>query len=333
MKRLTKTIAAACLFAGVTFEIAPLAHAADAPASASPAQLVVRDTSGANLQLPSGSRPCVIAFLRVSQPQTADALDGLRAVAAGTPPPQIVIVLSGDNAADAVQKFAASKKLDAPIVLDPDYAISGKLNVHVWPTTAVLGGDGTNIAHLAGMPASFASDLSAYLDFATQKIDRAGLDQRLKSRMFVTTIPADAAARHLQIANMLLEKGDPDAARSEIEKGLKLAPADLPLRLALVNALLQQKQFADALAAAESLQGQTPPWQVNSFRAEALLGLERWADARTAAAESIKLNPRSARAYYLSGMIAAHDKDFETAAANFKRAYESAISALPTPSK
>jgi tetratricopeptide (TPR) repeat protein len=90
-----------------------------------------------------------------------------------------------------------------------------------------------------------------------------------------------------------------------------------------VRALLKQKRPDAALTAAGQLQNLVPSWQVELLRAEALIALQRWPDAKLAAAEALKLNPNPATAYYLRGQVYAHEKDWERAADAFRRAYES----------
>src|SRR4029450_10944603 len=108
---------------------------------------------------------------------------------------QVVLVFSGPDNAAAGQDYAAARRITWPVVLDRDYALSGKMNVHVWPGAIVVATDGTELARLTSLPTSFAADLHAHLDFAAKKIDKVALDRRLSSKQVVAATTQQAATR------------------------------------------------------------------------------------------------------------------------------------------
>jgi tetratricopeptide (TPR) repeat protein len=284
-----------------------------------------KDTAGRDVAVPMADKPVVVAFLRPGQQQSDDALEQMKAVLAKQPAGQIVLVFSGPDNAAAGHQYAAARMITWPVVLDRDYALSGKMNVHVWPATIVVGTDGTEIARLTGMPSSYAADLHANLDFAARQIDQAALNRRLSTKQVVAATSQQAATRYVIIANALLDRGQVDAALVEIEQGLTRDPSDASLRLTRARILLKQKKFADALAAADQLAGVIPAWQCNVVRGEALIALERWPEAKAAVADAVKLNPSPSHAWYLAGLVHAHDQDWKNASAAFQRAYESTL--------
>jgi tetratricopeptide (TPR) repeat protein len=307
-------------FVGIMIVLGSLA--ADAPSTA-PIRWSARSTAGVDVAIPIAGKVTVIAFLRPGQDQSDDAVKQI-AVAA-SPAATVIVVISGQGPAGSVEKFVAGDKIAWPVVLDADYALAGSMSVRVWPTTLVVAADGTQAAHLAGLPQSFAADLPAYIDFAARRIDAAGLQSRLATtRQAVSDSPEQIAARHAHIAADLLDKGQGDQAQSEIDQGLKHSPQDANLRVMQVRALLKQKRPDAALSAADQLNNLAPPWQVSLLRAEALVALQRWPEAKAAATEAINLNPAPASAYYQIGRVYAHDKDWERAADAYRRAYESA---------
>ncbi len=280
------------------------------------------DITGAEVKIPV-NRPSVVVFARAEQDQSKEALTRVKAAVADPASVQVVVVVSGPLAAAQAKAMSTDLGRPWPVIADPDFVLSGKMNVHVWPTTLVVKSDGTQEAHLAGMPASFAADLSAHLDSVLGKIDAAGLERRLTTRQIVSDSAPQAAARHLQVAQRLLDQGTAEEAQAEIARGLELAPSDpmLLLASAQVNVLLKKPQSAieilDKLPA-DAL----PTWQTSAVRARALMALEKWDDARKILPDAIKLNPRPAEAHYLLGLCFQHDKDSAQAAEQFKLAYE-----------
>jgi predicted negative regulator of RcsB-dependent stress response len=303
-----------------------LAFAADAPK----VQWTARDATGKDIIVPVADRPTVIAFLRAGQDQSGDAVAAIRDVTSKLPAVQIIVAFSGPNSADATSQFVQKQKITWPVVLDGDYAASGKMSVHAWPTTIIVAADGTQVAHLGGMSQTFQTDLAAYLDFAAGKIDRAALDQRLTTRQVVEDTPQQAATRQYSAATRSLERGKLDQAKAEIEAGLKAVPNDPGLLLMLARVQIKSSQPTKALALLDQLKDSAPAWQLNLLRAEAMISLDRWDDAKLAVGEAVKLNPNPSSAYYLTGLVLAHDKDWEHAADAFKKAYEATATA-PKP--
>jgi tetratricopeptide (TPR) repeat protein len=295
------------------------------PASAAAVRWTAKDAAGRDVAIPLADRPAVVIFLRPGQQHSDEALEQLKAVVAKQPAAQVVLVFSGPDNAAAAKKYAAARLIAWPVVLDGDYAISGKHDVHVWPATVVIAaGDGGELARLTGLSSSYAADLHAHLDFASRQIDQAARDKRLSTKQVVAATSQQAATRYVIIARALLERGQVEQALLGVEQGLAREPNDVALRVMQATILLRQKKFDAALAVADQLQGTAPQWQADVIRAEALVALERWPEAKAAAADAVKLNPNPAHAHYLSGLVQAHEQDWRGAAEAFRRAYESA---------
>ena len=71
---------------------------------------------------------------------------------------------------------------------------------------------------LAGLNDSFASHLRTCLDFAAGKIDQPTLEKRLASHAVVTQATTQMADSYLQVARRLIESGDLEQARSQVEQ-------------------------------------------------------------------------------------------------------------------
>ena len=166
-----------CL-AGVAMLLAAgLVPAAD---SAAPAverrQLQANDVDGKAVKVPQADRASVLVFLMAEQPQSQKVIEQLTGVLGPNPAVQVVAVISGQQARALADSLKG--KLRGPVVIDPEYAIAGKMSVRAWPTTLVILPSGEEAAHLAGLAKSYTKDLAAYLDFAGGKIDRQALTRR-----------------------------------------------------------------------------------------------------------------------------------------------------------
>jgi thioredoxin-like negative regulator of GroEL len=297
------------------------ARAQDKPAALSWAGT---DVSGAKVAVPVAGRISVIAFVRGGQAQSDELLGLLPAALKDAPDLQVLLIVGGENAAEQARSLKQKENARWPIVVDGEFAASGQFNVHVWPTTVVVDPTGNQVAHIAGLSQSCATDLKAYLDFAAHKIDQATLTKSLTSHDVVADNSEQAAARHLQVAKRLIEGRELDAARSQIEQGLKLKPDDASLRLALAKLMLLQNQPKEALSVLDQLPASVaPPWQIGTLRGRALIGLERWDEAKKLLSDCTNLNPDPAEAHYLLGLVYQHENDWTHAAKSFRKAFES----------
>lgn len=268
-----------------------------------------------------GQRVNIVAFVRPDQPQSLEIIKEiskcLERASGADAPPAVTLVVS-DHATGNIEA-------PWPIVRDPGYELSGEMNVHAWPTTLVLRPDGSEVAHLAGLNQSFAVELQAYIDLAAGRADEAEVKRALANPQVVTDSPEQMAARHRRVAEQHLAAGDFRAALTEIQTGLKIKPDDAQLRMLEARLWLAQGDSAQAAAALDHVAdgAAAPPFQVQTLRARVLIAQEKWDEARTAAAEALKLNPKPAEAHYLQGKVFEHDQDWPRAAEQFRLAYES----------
>ncbi len=149
---------------------------------------------------------------------------------------QVIGVVSGDAAEAGAKKIAEATKWN--VVADVKYDVSGKMMVRVWPTTVVINGKGEQVAHLAGMSASYGKDLEAYLAFAAGKIDKAALDKRLADNGVVTDSSGQKAERHVLLAEQLANHGEMELAQAELGKAAALKPVDPKVQLAMASVMV-----------------------------------------------------------------------------------------------
>lgn len=113
-----------------------------------------------------------------------------------------------------------------------------------------------------------------------------------------------AVNTHLQRARLLLERARPDLAAQELRQQIAVDPDDALAHALLAVCLMQQKQRAEALAAAERAVHLAPDFAYAHFvRAHALEDLDRLKEAEASVAEAIRLDPDDADSFALLGSI------------------------------
>lgn len=280
--------------------------------------------NGAAVEVPALDRPTVLLFVRADQPQSHQALRQVAVVVKEPATAQVALVLSGEQAPQHARGLAEGYNYPWPVIIDADYAISGHANVHVWPTTVVVDAGGTRLAHLPGLNKSYSTDLEAHLLHAAGKIDAAALKEKLATHHLIGDSPDQAAGRHVQVAQRLLDKDRRDEAAAELSVALKLGPREPALQLTMARMFLLLDQPLEALTLLERLP-KSPALDpdVELLRARALVAREKWQQARDLLPTLLKLRPKSPEVHYLMGIVHQQDKDFAKAAEEFRLAFES----------
>jgi len=297
------------------------AGAAEPPGPEAAVQMTATDVDGKAVKVPEADRPTLLLFFMAGQPQSQGALEQVAAALEPKPTVQVVAVVTGQQVEAAAK--AIKGKLPGVVVLDPDYALAGKMGVRAWPTTLIILPDGHALAHLAGLAKSFAKDLASYLDFVAGKIDRETLQKRLSTSQIIEDDPHQMARRHLEAAQRELAKGLLGEARQELERGLHIEPKDPDLQLANATLLLLEGQPEQALAALDKMdQASVPPWKVDALRGRALVALKQYDNALAVLQRAVRLNPEPGEAWYALGLLYEQRGEWQQAAKAFRTAFE-----------
>ncbi len=285
-------------------------------------QWSARSISGSEVRVPAGQQPSVLLFLRADQAQSRQVV---KMVLAATPQidlARIVVAFSGPQAEEHAKTFAATKTAGWPVIADPEYVLSKPLGVEVWPATLVVQSDGLVVAHAGGAPLSLTVELQAYLDFAAKRINRAALNQRLAERELVGDAPAKRAAWHLQMSRKLRNEGRAEEARAMLADGLKFQPDSVELHMEMIRVLADLKQAEQVMSQVKQLPlGAMPLWEQDLLCGRMLVVLDRWDEARRLAVAVLKDKPGLSEVHYLMGMIYEHDRDWEKAAQEYRKAH------------
>lgn len=296
-------------------------------AQTAPAPVAVKwsavDLRGGKVEVPLADRPTVVLFVRGDQPQSKQAVQKAQEILRKADAVQAVIVLSGQQDAAAPANSATALGWAGPVVLDANYAASGNMGVHVWPTTVVVAASGAQVAHLPGISTSYGSQLDAYVAFAAGKIDRAALAQKLSNSDVVGDTAEQMATRHLQVAQRLMDKGLLDQGQAELTEGLKRQPKNAQLQVAMTKVMLRRGDVKQAMSMADALSPDAvPAWQRNLLKGQVLVATQQWDAALSVLQEAMKLNPEPAEAQYELGRVYSHKGDWQHAAEAFKAAFE-----------
>jgi predicted CXXCH cytochrome family protein len=273
--------------------------------------------SNAPVVIPDANQPTLLLFLGNETDLAKQIIASLQQNSDEPLPTKAIVFFCGPSAQSSDRDAVVPKNW--PIVADPEYAISRKLNVVGWPTTILVGTDSTEIARIAGGADSLSVRLRPYLEFAHKRIDSAALDRRLASHPQGSIEVTTKQLRDLQNANHLLASGKSDAAYAILKDQLDSGVDSMDVKLAMIDAMTQTGRGLDALDLLKSL----PPDAISAdqrdiMAAKSQIALLRWDEAQQILSETVRRNPACIDAHFLLGQIYEHANDWQNAAREYR---------------
>jgi tetratricopeptide (TPR) repeat protein len=202
------------------------------------------------------------------------------------------------------ERFREERTLDAPLALDADRALYGRLGLIVFPTTIVIDREG-KLAHVISARApDYPHILACYARHTLGSLTDEQLEEALKARASSEGSPKSLASTHRAAARLLREKGLYKAAHDELEKALQNVPddADILLDLADLDLHTGDLQAADGLIATV-LATHPEHRRAQQIRGIILFRRGELEEAEAVLLKALHLNPDPARVHYYLGRI------------------------------
>jgi peroxiredoxin len=221
------------------------------------------------------------------------------------------------------ERFRIDRGLEAPLALDADRSLYGKLGLIVFPTTIIVDREGRLAQVISLHNPDYDHVLDSNIRHTLRLIDDEQLQERLKARPTGVGSPQRMAAAHRALARQLREQGRLDAARDELVTARGHAPDNVEILLDLADV----KASLNALQEAQELVEHVLAENAGHRRAKQIRGIilyrsGRLAEAESALLEALNLNPDPARTRYYLGRI--YERQGRTAEAleEYRRALE-----------
>lgn len=266
-----------------------------------------------------------IVILKTGQDHFTRIADDLEAVVKELKthgkPFDCVGVMSGPGAKDSLQSLDPNGHALLPVLLDPEFALWGKLGVVAAPTVVVVGSDRTVRWAKAGYGYDFIPSFHTQLAQALGITDNTA-DASVRVKTLENTSSRARFERHAQMARSLAQRGRTELAIDEFKKAQSLDPNAVDVVLELGELLCRTGQNEAALKTASEA-------KVKSEREKArTLLISGWARrqmgeldmAQSLLSQSVELNPRSPRALYELGQVVEARGEVEKAAAYYRQA-------------
>lgn len=230
-------------------------------------------------------------------------------------------VMSGPGAKESLQTLDPGGQVLFPVLLDPEYALWGKLGVIAAPTVVVVGADRKIRWAKAGYGYDFIPSFHTQLARALGITDRSA-DSSTHVETLENTSSHARFERHAQMARSLAQGGRLELAIDEFKKAQSLEPNAVDVALELGELLCRTNQNEAALKVASETRAKTDreKARVSLISGWARRQLGELDIARSLLMKSLELDPQSSRALYELGLVLEAQGDPGQAMACYRKA-------------
>ncbi len=267
------------------------------------------DTTGATVNYKHGAnKVMVVSFLAAGQKQSIRAAEDLKKVLGEYDKyadQMDFCVVTRDSSIGTV--FAATGNRPAikfNLLLDKDFELWGLFGVIANPTVIIAGKSDAIIWIRGGHNYDFALSVKKYLGYALGLSEKPSAGpvkvETLKNKSLASKIQ-----RHIRMAGMLEKKRRYSAAIEELSRAAVLDPNSVDVALAMGQLYCKTGQDESAIKVAGGIKPQTSEEQgsVKLILGWAKRQLGLLDEAESLLAESVKLSPKTARAYFELGKV------------------------------
>lgn len=240
--------------------------------------------------------------------------------------------------ADVVQKayfqrFRQERGISAPLALDADRSLYGKLGLIVFPTTVIMNREG-KLAHVISIHnPDYKHVLDSSIRHAMDMINDEQLRERLQTRPSSAGSPKSLASSHRALARQLREKGRLGPAREELLKSREQDPSNPEIMLDLADLDVALSNLDDAQSLIETVLSENPGHRrAKQIKGIILFRRDRLEEAEQVLLEALNLNPEPARIHYYLGRI--YEQQGQTAKAldQYRRSLQRLLDEQESPS-
>ncbi|MFQ6034364.1 MAG: tetratricopeptide repeat protein [Sedimentisphaerales bacterium] len=281
-------------------------------------------------------RVLAIAFLSANQKQSERAVVDiekvLRDLRTKAEPFDFVGVISERAKKDFFESYKGKLKLTIPILLDTGYQLWGKLGIIATPTVLIVGKDDKVLWIKAGYGYDFAPALRSHLSYALGVAAEGAPKESVEVKTLTSTTRDARVRRHLQMAEILKQKGRLESAIAEVKKAKSLDPNSVEVALELGELLCEANKSKAAL---DEIAKITTSKKAEKARVFLISGWAKRQIGELDAAEKLlleatKLNPKSSRGFFELGKTYQAEGKKDKALAAYYRALTLVFGAEPT---
>ncbi|MHC4707410.1 MAG: tetratricopeptide repeat protein [Planctomycetota bacterium] len=271
-------------------------------------------------------RVLAIAFLSPKQHQSEQAVDDIGQILRDLRRHGVAFDFIGvvGEGADSNSLTLGTQDPNSTFAMFPDagYRLWGKFGIVATPTVLIAGKDDVVLWIKAGYGYDFAPALRAHLSQALGLLKDSEVEESTKVKTLNNTSALARLRRHIQMAKLLEQKGQVEAAVAEMRRARQLDPNSVTVAIELGEILCRTNQSQAALDAVKGISA------TEKIQKAAVLLISGWAKrqmrqvdaAEKLLQEATALDPKSSRAFFELGKVHQAKQEPQKAIRAYRRA-------------
>lgn len=235
---------------------------------------------------------------------------------------RVLLVNAQGDAPEVMQTVVGQLRGTLPIYLDESRKAYADLGFFVVPSVLLVDKDGKVVSGI-GYSHDFSERLQAEVQVLLGEKTREAAEKELRPEMKEKPAEEKQSLRHLNMALVMVKRGQADSAISELEKALALEPGMAEAHGQLGCLYLDKGQLAEAKAALDKAYQLNPdylPATICDARVRAEEG--EVAEAIGDLQALLFRNARNPDLHYVLGTLLEKQQKFTEAAKEYRKAYE-----------
>lgn len=235
---------------------------------------------------------------------------------------KVLLINAQGDGAQVMQEVAGGLSGKLPVYVDESQKAYNDLGIFVVPSVMLLDKDGKVAAGL-GFSHDFTERLQGEVQVMLGEKSREAMEQGLRPEMKEKPAEVKESRRHLDMALVMVKRGQTDSAISELGKALALEPNMAEAQGQLGCLYLDKGQLAEAKAALDKAYELNPDYLPATICDARVRAEEGAVDEAVADLQALLFrNARNADLHYALGTLLEKQQKFTEAAGEYRKAYE-----------
>ncbi|MHB8790718.1 MAG: TlpA family protein disulfide reductase [Desulfobulbaceae bacterium] len=235
---------------------------------------------------------------------------------------KVLLVNAQGDSQEVIREVAGRLSGKLPVYLDESQKAYGDLGIYVVPSVLLVDTGGKVVAGI-GFSHDFTERLQGEVQVMLGEKTREAMEKGLKPEMKEKPAEEKQSMRHLNMALVMVKRGQTDSAISELQKALALEPEMAEAQGQLGCLYLDKGQLAEAKTALDKAYQLNPdylPATICDARVRAEEG--EVAEAVADLQALLFRNARNGDLHYALGTLLEKQQKFTEAAKEYRKAYE-----------
>ena len=235
---------------------------------------------------------------------------------------KVLLVNAQGDTPEVMQGVVGQLSGKLPVYVDESKKAYGDLGIFVVPSVMLVDKDGKVVSGI-GYTRDFTQMLQGEVQVMLGEKTREAMEKELRPEMKEKPAEEKQSSQHLNLALVMIKRGQADAAIAELQKALQLEPKMAEAQAQLGCLYLDKGQLAEAKAAldkAYELKKDYLPANICDARVRAEEG--QLDDAIGDLQDLLFRNARNADLHYALGTLLEKQQKFTDAAKEYRKAYE-----------